>query len=167
MRDVILEYFAGERNAGLLVALIGALALVAAIVLFQPRWELRPLAIALGALGLLELTVGLGLVLRTGPQVEQLLALLGSDPARLHADESTRMTRVQANFTILQYAWVALIALATLAACTQKGRPVVWSASLGVLVHAAFFLAFDQIAERRGAVYLKALTDGSATHAPP
>lgn len=159
MRDAILEYFAGEKSAGMLAAVVGAVALAAAVALFQPRWELRPLAIALGVMGLLELAVGVGLVIRTGPQVERLLALLGSEPARMQAEEAARMTRVQANFTLLQYLWVGLIALTAVAAATQKGRPALWGASLGVLLHASFLLVFDVVAERRGAVYLRALTD--------
>ncbi|HEY0136882.1 MAG TPA: hypothetical protein VGB85_22525, partial [Nannocystis sp.] len=81
MQDQVLAYFAGERQAGMLAALLGALALAAAGVLFQPRWELRSLAVTLGLMGLLELTVGLGLLVRTGPQVSQLLAQLGADAA--------------------------------------------------------------------------------------
>lgn len=159
VQNAVLEYFAGEKGAGLLVALVGALALAAAVVLFQPRWELRPLAIVLGVMGLLELGVGLGLVVRTGPQVERLTALLGADAPRFLAEESARMARVQATFTVLAYTWSALILLSVGAAFTQKGRPAIWSASLGVLLHAAFFLVFDQVAERRGAAYLRALTD--------
>lgn len=158
MHDAILEYFTGEKYGGLVIALIGLSALVAAAVLFQPRWELRPFAVVLAVMGLLELTVGLGLWLRTGPQIDQLLALHGSDPARMLADETTRMTRVQATFVRLEIVWLVLIAAAATIALTQRGRPVLWSAALGVLLHAAVLFVFDSIAERRGAAYLSALT---------
>lgn len=160
MHAAILEYFTGEKYGGLLVALIGLGGLIAAAVLFQPRWDLRPFAVVLAVMGLLELTVGLGLWLRTGPQVDQLLALLGSDPARMVADETARMTRVQTNFVRLEVVWLVLIATAAAIALTQRGRPVLWSASLGILLHASLLFVFDSIAERRGAVYLSALTHG-------
>src|SRR5690349_18352531 len=123
MQQAILEYFSGEKNAGILVAVIGAAAIAAAIVLIQPRWELKALAIVLGVLGLLELGVGIGLVIKTGPQVEGLLTLLKSDAARMQAEEAARMTRVQATFTMLQYTWVVLIAGALTVAIAMKARP--------------------------------------------
>lgn len=162
MQDVLLEYFTGEKFAGVVVAIAGAIGLVAAALLFAPRWELRPFAVVLAIMGLLELTVGLGLWLRTGPQVDQLLALHASDPARMIADETARMTRVQANFVRLEIVWVVLFVACAAVAFTQRGRPVLWSAALGVLLHAAFLFVFDSIAERRGAVYLAALTRGPA-----
>ncbi len=160
LQDALLEYFTGEKHAGIMVLIVGALALIGALLFFQPRWELRPFAVALGLLGLLELGVGVGLLLRTGPQVERLSAQLAHDPALLRADEAARMARVQRNFTALQYTWTALLVVVLAVALTQKGRPALWSASLGLLLHASFFLAFDLVAERRGAVYLDALTRG-------
>ncbi|MGZ3442839.1 MAG: hypothetical protein ACXVDD_25135, partial [Polyangia bacterium] len=69
MRDALLLYFAGEKQAGLLAALVGAVALAAALLLWSPRWGLRPFALALGIIGLVELAIGVGLHLKTGPQV--------------------------------------------------------------------------------------------------
>ena len=158
MQDQLLAYFAGERQAGMLAALLGALALTAAVVLFQPRWELRSLAVTLGLMGLLELAVGVGLIVRTGPQVAQLLSQLGADAAAFYAGESERMARVQRNFVVLEYIWTAALATATILALTQKGRPTLWGVALGLVLHTSFFLVFDVIAERRGATYLEALT---------
>lgn len=157
MQDAILEYFTGEKLAGVTVAVVGAVGLVAAGVLMMPRWELRPMAAVLAVMGLLELTVGVGLWLKTGPQVESLLALQASDPARMLAEEGARMTKVQANFVRLEVLWVALMAAAAAVVLTQKGRPTLWAVCLGLALHAAFMLVFDAVAERRGAVYLAAL----------
>ncbi|MBL9100061.1 MAG: hypothetical protein JNL82_03830 [Myxococcales bacterium] len=158
MHEFVAEYFTGERLAGAVVGLAGAIGLLAAALLYAPRWELRPFAIVLAVLGLLELVVGLGLWIRTGPQVAGLLALLADDPARMIAEESARMTRVQATFVRLEIVWVALIAGSLAVAFSQRGRPALWSAALAVLLHAAFLFVFDSVAERRGAVYLSALT---------
>jgi hypothetical protein len=45
----------------------------------------------------------------------------------------------------------------------QKGRFAVAGVALGLLVHLAVLLAFDLVAERRGAVYLTALRSGAAS----
>ena len=58
MTEVMLRYFAGEKQGGLLLVGIGALALLAAAVLFAPRWELRPLAWTLGVMAVLEVMAG-------------------------------------------------------------------------------------------------------------
>ncbi len=158
MPDAILVYFNGEKHAGVTIAVLGLLGVVAALLLWQPRWELRSLAVVLGVMGLLELAVGVGLYLKTGPQIDQLLAQLGADAPRLQADELARMIRVQRNFVVLQVLWLALMAASAAVALTQKGRPALWGAALGLLVQAAVFLAFDLVAERRGAAYLAALS---------
>jgi hypothetical protein len=158
MHDAILEYFAGEKNAAIMAMLVGMSGLAAAFVFFQPRWELRSCAIVLGIMGLLELSVGLGLFLKTGPQVDRLVAGIAADAPRAVADESARMVIVQRNFQRLEYFWIALIAAAAFVAATQKGRPALWGVSLGILLNASFMLVFDLVAERRGALYLNALT---------
>jgi hypothetical protein len=160
MQDAVLQYFAGEKLGGVTAALVGGAALAAAAVLVQPRWELRAFAVALGVMGLLELAVGVGLVLRTGPQVDGLVAQLGGDAPRFFAEETARMVRVQRNFVALEVVWAATLALGAAVALTQKARPTLWGVALGLLVHASFLLVFDLVAERRGAAYLAALEAG-------
>jgi hypothetical protein len=160
MQDAILVYFAGEKHAAAAVALAGLAALVAAVVLLHPRWDLRGLAVVTFVFALLELSVGVGLLQRTGPQVDALLTRLADDPAGMLADEGARMARVQAMFVRLEIFWLTLIAGGAAIALTQRGRPILWSAALGFLLHAAFLFVFDAIAERRGAIYLSALTRG-------
>lgn len=160
MQEAILAYFTGEKHAALAVAAIGLLGLLAAAVLLHPRWELRGLAVTTFVLALLELSVGVGLWLKTGPQIDALLGQLAADPARMFADEGARMTRVQASFVRLELVWLTLIAAGAAIAFTQRGRPILWSAALGLILHAAFLFVFDAIAERRGAIYLSALTRG-------
>lgn len=157
MRESLLEYFQGEKSAGLLVAGIGGFSLALAILLAQPRYDLRPFAITLGVLGLGEIALGLGLFFKTGPQVDALLAQLASDAPKLYAAESARMAKVQAMFVRLEIAWTAIIAVCAITALVMKGRPVVNGIALGLLLHVAMLLAFDTIAERRGATYLRAL----------
>src|SRR5262249_2309329 len=131
-------------------------------VLFDPRLELRSFAITLGVFALLQLAIGIGLWLKTGPQVEALPAQLSSDLPRYFAEEGARMVKVQRNFVILEWAWLALIAVSAVVAVAQKERAGLSGVALGILINVSIILAFDVIAERRGAVYLQAIESARA-----
>lgn len=77
MQDPLMT-FNGEKNAGLLLIGIGLVGIAAAAVFFQARWGLRSLAVTLGVLALAQIALGVGLYLRTDPQVKGLIAQLGA-----------------------------------------------------------------------------------------
>ncbi len=118
---------------------------------------LRPLAVTLAVLAAIELAIGAGLYLRTDPQVRDLLAKVNAGDPGVYADEAARMQRVQRNFVIIEYAEIAVLLVGAFAAVAFKRQPVVVGVAIGVCINAAFLLAFDVIAERRGANYLTAL----------
>jgi hypothetical protein len=157
MQDVVLTYFNGEKHAGLLLVGIGTIGIAAAVLFFQARWGLRSLAITLGLLALAEIALGAGLYLRTDPQVKGLLAQVASTPARFTSEEAARMARVQSNFVVIEYVELAVIVVSALIAVTQKHRPGLAGVALGLLINGAFLLAFDLVAERRGAAYLSVI----------
>jgi hypothetical protein len=157
MQDAVMTYFDGEKSAGLLLVGIGALGIAAALLFYQPRWGLRSLAVTLGILALAEIALGAGLYLRTDPQVRSLVTQLESEPRRFHSDEVARMNRVQRTFVVIQYVEVAVIIVSALVALTMKSRVGIAGVALGLLINAAFLLAFDIVAERRGALYLAAI----------
>ena len=159
MQDAVMAYFDGEKNAGLVLTAIGVAVITAAGLLFHPKWGLRSFAVTLALFALLELAIGVGLYVRTGPQVSALLARMGSDAPAVAAEEEARMARIQRNFVVLQYTWLVVITVVALIAVTQKSRFWVSGIALGVLVNAALFLAFDLVAERRGAAYLAAIAE--------
>jgi hypothetical protein len=177
MHDTLLSYFNGEKHAGLCIAAIGAAGVAAALVFYQPRWDVRAFAITLGVLALVEIAIGVGLYVKTGPQLDALVTQLAADPPGFHAAESARMTGVQRNFVILEHVWLVLLAASALTAILMKHRFAVAGVALGLLVNFAIILAFDLVAERRGAVYLKALSTvstgdgvrkfGNSATAPP
>ena len=160
MHGAMTVYFDGEKYAGLLLACVAAAALLAALVIFRARLDLRSFAVTLAALALAQIALGVGLYLRTGPQVDRLVEQLDSDASALRAAEGARMARVQRNFVIVEYVEVALIVICAFVSLTQKHRPVLTGIALGLLINAAFLLAFDVIAERRGAAYLAAIDQG-------
>lgn len=166
MRDALMTYFAGERNAGLFVAAVGAAVLCAGAALFPARLELRSLAWALLVSGLLQLALGVGLAAKTGPQVARLAAQLGEAPPAFYAAERPRMVIVQRNFVYVEALWTALLLGGALAAIACKRRFALSGAALGVVLTAAVLLVFDLVAERRGARYLAALEAGAAGGPP-
>jgi hypothetical protein len=157
MTDALAVYFDGEKNAGLFLAGLGTVALVAAAILFPPRFQLRAFAVTLGVVALAEIALGAGLYLRTDPQVAGLRSRLAEAPERFQAEEGARMARVQRTFVVIEYVEAAILVLAAAVALTQKARPGLTGAALALLVHAAVLLAFDLVAERRGAAYLARL----------
>ncbi|MFN0062693.1 MAG: hypothetical protein ACKVPX_09270 [Myxococcaceae bacterium] len=156
MQSALTTYFTGEREGGLLVALVGA-GLLAVAALLVGRGDLRPFAVTLGIWGFLALSVGVGLTLKTPAQVAGLLNQLGTDAQAFFAAEAPRMARVQRNFEILERIWFLFILVGAWVALRWKTHATVNGIALGILVGASVVLAFDIIAERRGAVYLKAL----------
>ena len=160
--DALTSYFEGEKNGGLLIAAIGAVALIGAVVLFPERLGLRAFAITLGVCALVEIAVGAGLYLKTGPQLTRLLAQLASNATELYASEIPRMMKVQRNFVVLEYLWLSAVVLSAATAVVRKAHSTASGIALGVLVQVSIFLAFDMIAERRGAAYLAHLESSVA-----
>jgi hypothetical protein len=157
MQDIVLTYFNGEKHAGMLLVAIGVVGVAAAVLFFQPRWGLRSLGVTLGILALAEIALGAGLYLRTDSQVNGLLTQIKSDRPRFDSEERARMARVQRNFAVIEYVELAVILACAVIAISQKQRPVATGVALGLLINAAFLLAFDLIAERRGVIYLAAI----------
>lgn len=166
MQDALTVYFDGEKYAGLFLAGAAAAVIVAAVVLLRAS-GLRSFAVTLIVLALAEIALGVGLYLKTGPQVGRLASQLGSDTAKFYSDEGQRMARVQRTFIIVESVEVAMIILCAIAAGLLKFRPALTGIALGLLIHAAFLLAFDLIAERRGAVYLDAIEGNAVESVTP
>lgn len=163
MQDALTIYFDGEKHAGLFLAGVGAAGVIAAAVMFsRGRADFRSFAVTLGVVAVAQIALGIGLYLRTGPQVSRLMGQLGSEPARFQTDEGARMMRVQRNFVVIEYVEVVLIIVSAVAAVAGKNRPGLAGVALGLLIGAACVLAFDIVAERRGGVYLSALDPGKA-----
>lgn len=157
MNEAIATYFAGEKHGGLVLAGVGLAMLITAVVLFPARLELRSLAITVGVWGLLQLGIGLGLFLKTDGQVAALQTQLATSKEAMTAAELPRMEKVQKNFVVLEVVWVAMIIVGAIVAWRLKENSAVCGVALGILINASVLLAFDIVAERRGATYLAAL----------
>ena len=157
MHDALMLYFDGEKHAGLYLAAAGAVIIVFAAVLLRP---LRFFAVTLIVLG--DRIRRRPLPADRSADQEPCRATgigTGAFPFRRERPDGT----VQRNFVIVQYVELSMILLGAILAVTQKNRPVIAGIALGLLIHAALLLAFDLIAERRGAVYLRSLIAASGT----
>ncbi|HSE40462.1 MAG TPA: hypothetical protein VLH08_06810 [Acidobacteriota bacterium] len=161
MYEAIQTYFAGEKNAALVILGIGLLGLIAAFIFFQPRFALRSFAITLAIFAFIEIAIGVGLFVRTGPQVKGLIAEFEKNTSAYVSSESERMIRVQKNFVIIQYVELFFILLTAILAITFKKRISISGIALAFLVNAAILLAFDIVAERRGERYLTEIQTSS------
>jgi hypothetical protein len=104
MHDALTVYFNGEKFAGLILAGAAMAIIVVALLLSRGGSGVRSLAVTLGLLALVELAIGVGLYLRTSPQVERLEVQIRADEAGFYSAEHARMARVQRNFVIIEYA---------------------------------------------------------------
>ena len=160
MHEALTTYFAGEKNAGAVLAAIGLV--MGAAALMAARGQPKALAYTLAACAVLELAIGVGLYLKTDPQVARLSELLANDAAAFYAAEQPRMVTVQRNFVLLEGAWLVLITGSAVVAVWKKANPTASGIALGLLINTCLFLAFDVVAERRGSIYLAALNSGAA-----
>lgn len=158
--DALTVYFDGEKYAGLLLAGVAVAIIIAATIMFRAGTGFRSFAVTLGVVALAEIVLGVGLYVRTGPQVRRFDEQLRSNAATFYSMEAERMTRVQKNFVIVEYVELFMIFVSAAVAFARKDRPGVAGVALGLLISASVLLAFDVFAERRGAEYLTAIANG-------
>ncbi len=161
-------YFLAEQQAGLCAVGLGFVSLAIAWWLFRSVSPFRSMMIPLGVVGLLQVGVGAGLYIKTPAQVRALEAGLSQATAHPEArgpeardKETQRMQRVQANFVLLKFGWIALVAVGLGLVVFMRGRPGIVGVGLGILLQAVVMLAFDLFAEARGADYLRWLQQGT------
>lgn len=161
--DVLHEYFRGEKQIGITLAVIGVGFVAGAV------WVLRTQTGAFAwALGAPILVVGLAfggggayLAIRTDKQVAELEAQLQRDASVVYARELPRMAKVNANWPRLKIAWTVIIAVALV---LLMAVPRDWAHGLGLALLAVTTILFftDVFAERRAIVYTEALEAGRA-----
>lgn len=156
--DVMQEYFRGEKQAGIALAVLGVGVLAGAAWVWRTqsgefgtwlRW-------GLAVFGLLALVGGAGLSIKTGPQVADLLARVSGDRPAVVAEEVARMAKVNANWPRLELAWAVIAAIAFVLILVVRRE---WSEALGLsLLLAVVTLTFtDVFGARRAVTYTDAL----------
>jgi hypothetical protein len=152
----LLVYFAAEKQGALLLVGIGVAAWVLAASLWLSGSPLRATAWPLAAVGLAQIVFGVGLLLRTDPQVARLLEGLRSRPRATVALELARMQRVNRSFAVLEAVETAVLLAGLSMALALRTRHPAWSAvGMGLVLQAAVTLVFDLFADHRALVYTR------------
>lgn len=160
--DALHQYFDGERSAGWLLAALGALALGFSWWLRASGTPLRAMLYPLAIVGAIELAVGVGLALKTPPQVAALDQRFAAAPADARAAERTRMEKVQRNFVVIKWVEVAAVLAGLALVMFGRGEARV-GVGMGMVIQGGVMLAFDVFAEQRGALYLSWLLRGAGS----
>ena len=150
--DPMFRYFEGEKHAGALALALGLLAVAGALWLWRDAGPYRAMLYPLAIVGIIELGVGVGLLVKTGPQVATLTAAIEQTPEVALSRERERIVGVNARFELIKAVELMLIALAA-ALIVFSGRPEWVGVGLGILLQATALLAFDIFAEQRAHLY--------------
>jgi hypothetical protein len=156
--DILHEYFRGEKQIGVTLAVVGAGLLAGAF--WVSRTQSGGFAWGLGVpfvvLGLAFGGGGTFLALRTDKQVADLGAQLQTNPEAVYAAELPRMAKVNANWPRLKIAWAVLIGVALVLLLAVHRE---WAHGLGLalLLMTTILFFTDVFAERRALIYTEAL----------
>lgn len=166
--DVLQEYFRGEKQVGVMLAVVGAAFLAGAVWVFRTQaggfaWGL---AVPLVLVGLAFGGGGTFLALRSDRQITELSARYQSEPDAFLADEVPRMERVNANWPRVKIAWTAVITVALVLLMAVRRD---WASGVGLALLLVMTVLFftDVFAERRAAVYTRALEHARSERAQP
>jgi hypothetical protein len=153
----ILRYFRPEKEAGLYILIIGSVIILASAILWWSRNRYRAMAIPLGVIALIEVSVGGYLYLRTDHQIESLTERYYIDREDYAIAETARMEKVMAAFQIYKAIEIAMIVGGLALAVVFRKRPSYVGVALGLVVQGAIMLGFDIVASQRAQLYLDAL----------
>jgi hypothetical protein len=162
--DTMHAYFRGERIESLAFIVPAALGMLT-LAWVGLRIERGPFGIGFGipllVFGLVALSTGLAVGLRTPAQVAALEAAHAESPAAMLATERPRMERVNANWPLYLAAWVSCVVIGCL---LRFLVPREWAHGVGpaLVLVGALGLTIDGFAERRARVYTAALSQLAA-----
>ncbi len=158
-------YFRAEKAESLVFVLVGLVALgLSGWLLVQHRSALTTgLAIPLVLIGLLQLTVGGSVYLRTDRQLADLQQRYRTAPTAFVAAETPRMIAVNRNFDVYKLIEIAFILVGTGLLYALQHRDFWAGLGLGMIVQGTAMLGADFFAERRADVYT-AFIAHAATH---
>ncbi|MBL8951675.1 MAG: hypothetical protein JNK82_12915 [Myxococcaceae bacterium] len=167
LTEAVHEYFRGEKNLGVALAVYGVFLLGVAVWVWrtQDGAFATALLVPLAVLGLGFAGGGSFLAVKTGSQVEKLEADLKAGEKPALDVELARMAKVNANWPKAKLAWgvVTVVALVLLLAVKRD-----WASGLGLalLFMTTALMATDVFAERRAQPYTRALEAARGLHTP-
>ncbi len=106
---------------------------------------------------LIQISVGLGVGLRTPKQAEDLEAQFTTAPALFRQVEIPRMEAVMKYFRLYKMVEIALAIIGLLLTYLLHEMMFWYAFGIGLLAQAGIVLVLDLLAERRGEMYLNAI----------
>ena len=106
---------------------------------------------------LIQISVGLGVGLRTPKQAEDLEAQFTTAPALFRQAEVPRLETVMKNFRLYKMIEIALANIGLLLTYLLHEKMFWYAFGIGLLAQAGIMLVLDLLAEQRGEVYRNAI----------
>lgn len=154
----ITHYFMSERQESLLFILLGALAIVLALLFisFIHKPFYSGIAYAIAAIALIQLIVGSTVYIRSPKDIVRVENFIQNEPAKIQSIEIPRMHAVMKNFELYKYIELALILIGIVCFLFIKNN-LIQGIGLGLIIQSSIMLLLDFAAETRGATYLQFL----------
>lgn len=158
----LVAYFTAEKHGAIVIACIGIVSAIFGAYLWRTGSPFKAMMWPLLIIGLAQIALGVGLFLRTDPQVARIEDGLRTTPQITAAAELARMTKVNRSFKVIIAIEVVVILAGVILAVALRSRQIAWAAvGMGLVVQAAVTLVFDLFAEYRALAYTRWLTDFS------
>ena len=150
----LLKYFAAEKSAALLLLALAVAGVSLGLYLRVNGSPFRAMAWVLFPVAAIQLAVGAGLLVRTGPQMAALQQGLAQSPAQTVVAEKERMAKVNRSWLPIKVVEVGLIAvgLGLIVFGATSGHTYA-AVGMGLVLEAAVMLVFDIFAEQRAVEY--------------
>ena len=158
--EFVTRYFNAERAESLLFMAVGVAAVSLAWWLMhgRPGAFSKGIAYPLIAVAAIQLTVGIGIFLRSPADIERVSAMLVDAP-HIASAEIPRMAKVMRNFVLYRYLETTLLVAGVGLLLFARAWPWWHGVGLGLATQAGLMLVLDLFAEARGEIYLTGLRD--------
>jgi hypothetical protein len=159
----IARYFDAEKAESLVFLAVGLLGLGVAVYAFF--WRGTPFAKGLSyplcLVGLLFVTVGATILLRSDADKARVTQQLQTNQAALTTEEVPRMEKVMRGFVTYRYTELGLLLVGLVLSLALRSMVFWQGVGVGLVIMSATALTADFFAERRGGIYLAELRASS------
>lgn len=157
MRVHMLNYFAAEKNAGVLLIFIGLAAVIASVIVFYRIPIYRGMVIPLALVAAIQIAAGGAVLSRSSSQAESLEASLAAERTAFKSEELSRMDGVMRNLTLRKAVEIAMLLAGIALTFAFKGRNFAYSLGIGLIAQPSIMLILDLFAQKRAEIYIKHL----------
>lgn len=158
------KYFMAEKQAGLIVLIIGSIAVVLALVFFFAlRTNLcKGAAIPLLLLGIMQCAIGFSVYRKSdGDRIRNVYAY-DMNPDQLKNEELPRMQKVEKHFVMYKAMEIGFAIIGIMLILLYKGQPEksFWvGLGLALLIQGVLLFGLEMMAAQRAKVYTKKLSE--------